>query len=332
MMPPSDHYGYLSFLADAAKILAVLISGLAVALLLQLRSAGRQPIRTRLEALASIRGTQVVETAFDIQDIEAEFQEDDQSFKNALHRAYVRLTSSIPPMGLRVMAVAATITFVAVALFLKRLGWYSDLIVLMMSGAVGGGIASYIHGHYAEKVKLSFLNNFPDAVELIVRATKAGIPLSEAIASVAKEAEEPIRSEFRRMADAMAVGVDFMQVLRVSAQKINLPDFQFFIVCLVIQRESGGQIAETLGSLASVLRKRKEMRQKVRALTAEPRLSGKIIAALPVAICGFLAVFNPGYMSLLLDDPEIQPLLVSAVVMVSIGLVIIDTMTRFKQR
>jgi tight adherence protein B len=149
-----------------------------------------------------------------------------------------------------------------------------------------------------------FLDIFPDALDLIVRAVRAGLPAPEAIELASREVPAPVGSEFRRMLDEMRIGVEMEDALQAAADRIRVPDFRFFVVSVLLQRRTGGGIAETLSTLSTIIRQRKTVRLKARALTAEARASGAVVAALPFVAGGGLFLINHELMSVLFVDPR----------------------------
>ncbi|GGF19578.1 hypothetical protein GCM10011611_26900 [Aliidongia dinghuensis] len=154
------------------------------------------------------------------------------------------------------------------------------------------------------KHRANFLRLFPDAIDLIVRAVRAGLPVSVALDAAGKETPEPVGSEFSYIIADMRIGLDLDEALARAAQRIRLVDFDFFVASLVLQRKSGGNLSETLAVLSSVLRKREELRSKTKAITSEARMSAVVLACLPV-FCGLAILFlNPSYFSIMLTDPK----------------------------
>lgn len=173
------------------------------------------------------------------------------------------------------------------------------------------------------RFKQRFLAVFPDTLDLIIRAVRAGIPAVQAICTAGVESEEPVRSTFRTMGDALLVGAELKEVLEQAAERLQLADFSFFAVCLVLQRETGGNLAETLESLASIVRTRRDIRAKTKALTAEGRISSKIISGVPFFIMGFLYIVNRPYVSLLFNTRAGHKMLTLAAVLLTVGLALI---------
>lgn len=165
-----------------------------------------------------------------------------------------------------------------------------------------------------------FLAAFPDTLDLIIRAVRAGIPAVQAICTAGVESEEPVRSTFRTMGDALLVGAELKDVLEQAAQRLQLADFSFFAVCLVLQRETGGNLGDTLENLAGIVRTRREIRAKAKALTAEGRIASKMISAVPFFIMGMLFLINRPYVMLLFRTRAGHKILVLSAVLMTIGL------------
>ena len=150
----------------------------------------------------------------------------------------------------------------------------------------------------------ALLNQLPDAIGLVVRATRAGIPVSESLRMVSVELSEPVAPLFRRIVDETAMGVDLDTVLGRAAANVRLPEFRFFVVTLLLQRETGGNLTEPLDNLADMIRQRRRVQMRSRALTSEARSSAAVLAALPFLAGGGLWVLNPDYAARLFGEPS----------------------------
>jgi Flp pilus assembly protein TadB len=179
-----------------------------------------------------------------------------------------------------------------------------------------------------DRFRLRFLDAFPDAIDLIVRAVRAGVPVTHVLGTVAQECPEPLAGEFRLMGDYLRVGRDLSDVLSVAMERIRLADFSFFCVCLLLQRETGGQLGETLENLAAIVRTRREIRQKTKALTAEARVTTKILAAIPIVIMASMYALNPNYLVILLHREAGHKLLTFAAISVVVGIAVIGKMAK----
>ena len=171
-----------------------------------------------------------------------------------------------------------------------------------------------------------FLDSFPDALDLIVRAVRAGLPILEAIELAASDVRGAVGIEFERMLGEVRIGVELEDVLQDAAERIRVPDFRFFVASLLIQRRTGGGIAETLANLSTIIRQRRAVRVKARALTAETTASTGIVAAMPFVAALGLFVINPEVMSVLFVDPRGRFMLGIAVVSLLLGIAVMKAM------
>jgi len=175
-----------------------------------------------------------------------------------------------------------------------------------------------------------FTEGFPEVLETIIRAVRAGVPVSVAIQTVGEEIPGPIGSEYKRMGDALRLGVDQSEVFDSASRRIGVPEFKFFAVCLELQRETGGPLSETLENLAAIIRARKDVRLKTRALTAEGRMASKVIASIPLAITGGLYLIGGDYIDVLIHTEIGHRLIAVAVGMIVLGQAIIFRMTKLE--
>jgi Flp pilus assembly protein TadB len=180
------------------------------------------------------------------------------------------------------------------------------------------------------RFRARFLAVFPETIDLIVRAVRAGIPVVQAIRTAGSDAREPVRSAFRAMGDRLMVGADLKDVLNQSAERLQIADFSFFAAYVLLQRETGGSLGETLEDLSEIIRARRDIRIRTRALTAESRIVTKTIAAVPFAICGFLSFVNRSYIALLFVTEQGHKILTLAVVLLLIGLAIIHRQSKLE--
>jgi tight adherence protein B len=155
-----------------------------------------------------------------------------------------------------------------------------------------------------DKQSKAFLKVFPDAIDLIVRGLRSGLPVSESFVVVSQEIPDPVGSTFVSVTNTMKLGVPMERALQETAKKLNLTEFNFFTTSIVIQRETGGNLAEILNNLSEVLRGRFLMRMKIKAMSSEARASAMIIGALPFVVVALISLISPGYMNLLIVDPR----------------------------
>ena len=168
-------------------------------------------------------------------------------------------------------------------------------------------------------------NQFPDALAMIVRSVRVGIPVSESVRNVSREALEPTAAEFLILSDQLAIGVALDEALRDVAERNNLPEYRFFATALTLQAQTGGGLSETLENLADVIRKRVAVRKRAHALASEARTTTYILAALPVVTGLILALINPSYISLLFTDSTGNAVLGTAVGMLATGMWVMRT-------
>jgi tight adherence protein B len=173
-----------------------------------------------------------------------------------------------------------------------------------------------------------FVDAFPDALDVIVRAARAGLPVLDAMESAVTMVSEPVASEFHKLLDEMRIGIDLDEALESASDRIRVNDFRFFAAAIVLQRRTGGSLAETLANLSGLIRKRKEIRLKVRALSAETRATAYLLGVLPAAVGGFMYTLHPATMSLLFTDRRGKIILGIAVVLMLSGFMLMAALIR----
>ena len=177
-----------------------------------------------------------------------------------------------------------------------------------------------------KKRNRKFIDQFPDALDMIVRSVRSGFPLSVALQMLAENAEEPVRSEFRQVTDEVALGRNLSQALTRLSTRINEPDIRFFVVVLTVQQETGGNLAEIIGNLSSIIRKRKQLRHKIHAMTSEGKATGYVLGSLPVLVFAALYFIQPGYLEPFFNDPLGMQLFGGAIALLVICYVVIKQM------
>ncbi|MET0248744.1 MAG: type II secretion system F family protein [Sphingobium sp.] len=193
-------------------------------------------------------------------------------------------------------SAACGITFFVVALLLYIRG-FPPLMALMVGLAAGLGLPHWWIGRLITKRVNQFNAKFPDALELLVRGLRSGLPITETLGIVSSEVPGPVGEEFRQITERIRIGKSMDQSLQETADRLGTPEFQFFVISLAIQRETGGNLAETLSNLATVLRQRSQMKLKIRAMSSESKASAYIIGALPFLVFGLICWINFDYMS-----------------------------------
>jgi tight adherence protein B len=194
----------------------------------------------------------------------------------------------------------------------------------------GVGLPHKVVGFFIKKRVTLFTAKFPDAIELLVRGLRSGLPITETIAVVAQELDGPVGEEFRAISDKMKIGRTLDVALQETADRLGTPEFQFFTITIAIQRETGGNLAETLGNLADVLRKRSQMKLKIKAMSSESKASALIVGALPFIVFGMIWFINNGYMLKFFQDERLMVAGGGGLIWMGIGAFIMAKMVDFE--
>jgi tight adherence protein B len=201
---------------------------------------------------------------------------------------------------------------------------------VLVGVGLGVGIPHVVIGKLGKRRVAAFINLFPDAIDLMVRALRSGLPISEAIIMASHEIGDPIGSEFRTIESGMRLGRDLESLLWEIGKRIDAPEFRFFIIALSVQRETGGNLAETLSNLSEVLRRRRTMRAKARAMASEARASTMILGSLPFIVTIILMTTSPTYIMPLFGDIRGLALIGLALFMLATGIGIMVKMAKFE--
>ncbi|MGC1271263.1 MAG: type II secretion system F family protein [Croceibacterium sp.] len=205
---------------------------------------------------------------------------------------------------------------------------------LMLSLGVGAFMGAFIPhfmvNHFIKKRTSNFNAKFPDAIELLVRGLRSGLPVAETLGVVATEVPGPVGEEFKSVVERIKIGRTMEESLQVTADKLGTPEFQFFVITLAIQRETGGNLAETLSNLSDVLRKRAQMKLKIRAMSSESKASAYIVGSLPFIVFLMIMWMNPGYVGGFFTDERLIVTGLGGLVWMSIGGFIMAKMVSFE--
>ena len=220
------------------------------------------------------------------------------------------------------------------------LGLAVALLVFLKSGAfllslgvgvlVGAGLPHLVVGKLIKKRINKFNAKFADAIELLVRGLRSGLPVTETLQVVAQEVDGPVGVEFKGIVDRIKVGRTMEEALQVTADRLGIPEFNFFCITLAIQRETGGNLAETLSNLADVLRKRSQMKLKIRAMSSESKASAMIVGALPFIVFGLIWWINPKYIDTFFTDERLIVIGLGGFTWMGIGVFIMSKMVSFE--
>lgn len=231
---------------------------------------------------------------------------------------------TLPQYMLASLGIAAV-----VALLLSVKG--TPLILAIFIGLFCGiGIPHFIVGKLIQRRVAQFTVRFPDAIDLMVRGLRSGLPISETMGVVAAEVPGPVSAEFQNVADKMKIGRTMEAALQESADRLGTPEFQFFVITLAIQRETGGNLAETLANLADVLRKRAQMKLKIKAMSSESKASAYIVGALPFIVFGLIWFINGSYMQGFFTEPRLMIAGGGGLIWMAIGGFIMAKMVNFE--
>lgn len=227
--------------------------------------------------------------------------------------------------------VAASLVLVilattGVALFFQ----FSALLSILSGITIGVGLPHMLIGKLIDRRVTRFTRQFPEAIDLMVRGLRSGLPISESMNSVGQEIDDPVGIEFRRIVDAIKLGKDQNHALLETAERVDTADFRFFMISLSIQKETGGNLAETLDNLSDILRRRQQMKLKIKAMSSEARASAMIIGSLPFIMVGILMVVNYDYVSTLFTDPRGMMMTGFGLFMMSLGGGVISKMVKFE--
>ncbi|GGB16343.1 pilus assembly protein [Sphingomonas metalli] len=204
------------------------------------------------------------------------------------------------------------------------------VLLLMLSLLIGAGLPHFVVGRLIARRVNKFTVRFPDAIDLLVRGLRSGLPISETMGVVGAEVVGPVGEEFRAIADKMKIGRSMDVALQETADRLGTPEFQFFVITIAIQRETGGNLAETLANLADVLRKRAQMKLKIRAMSSESKASAYIVGSLPFVVFGLIWFINDKYMQNFFVDERLIAVGVGGMVWMGIGGFIMAKMVSFE--
>lgn len=220
------------------------------------------------------------------------------------------------------LGLAAVLLF-----FIMGYEWY---IALGIGFAVGAGLPRWFLGFSIKRRKKSFLKEFANAIDVIVRGVKSGLPLNECLKIIANESSEPVAPEFRNIVEGLKVGVTLEDGLKRMYERMPVAEVNFFQIVLTIQQKTGGNLSEALGNLSGVLRDRKRLQGKIQALSSEAKASAGIIGSLPLIVMTLVYVTTPDYIALLFTERFGNFLLLCSVTWMGVGILVMKKMINFK--
>ncbi|MBT3360678.1 MAG: type II secretion system F family protein [Rhodospirillales bacterium] len=222
--------------------------------------------------------------------------------------------------------VAVLLVVAGALLFLVRI---PVVLSVAIGVVVGVGLPHFVVGRMVQGRLDKFAGLFPEAIDLMVRGLRSGLPVTESISVVGHELPDPVGTEFRKISDKVQFGRPLDEALWETAKRLDTPDFKFFVISLAVQRETGGNLAETLANLSDILRRR-QMKLKIKAMSSEARASAYILGSLPFIMFGLIYLLNPGYETELFTDPRGRVMLIGGLTTMSMGIAVMRKMVRFE--
>jgi tight adherence protein B len=244
-----------------------------------------------------------------------------------------------PPLSVRISQAGLSWSKRQFILIAVGLGVFAVLAAILTTGdiisalafgfAAGCGFPLWLLRFLKKRRETRFLNGLPDAVDVIVRGIKAGLPLLDGLKMIAAEAPEPTRSEFRGIIETQTVGIPLGEACLKLYERIPVPEANFFGIVISIQQRAGGNLSEALGNLSTVLRERKKMKAKIKAMSMEAKASAGIIGALPIIVMLLVYLTSPDYIELLWTDAFGRVMLACSAIWMFIGIMVMRKMINF---
>ena len=206
----------------------------------------------------------------------------------------------------------------------------SPLVSALAAFGAGFGLPRWVLNFLRNRREKRFTGDFASAIDVVVRSVKSGLPTSDALKIVASEFRDPVGGEFKRLIESMKVGVTLEQALKRMFENMPTTEVSFFAIVMTIQQKSGGNLSEALGNLAAVLRDRKRLQGKIRAMSSEAKASAMIIGSLPPGVMALVYFTTPAYISLLFTERVGNLLLAGCVIWMGIGIFVMKKMINFK--
>lgn len=247
--------------------------------------------------------------------------------------------STNPPMALRLEQAGLKLSVGRFSLYSVLAGFLVAFLVLVAgmplylvlgAGFVGAiGLPRFVVNFMRKRRHAAFTDELANAVDVIVRGVKAGLPLNDCLRMIAQEAKDPVRSEFRLVVEAIQLGMPIDEAVGRMYEHVPLPETNFFGIVLTIQSKAGGNLSEALGNLAKVLRERKKMRAKIQAMSMEAKSSAAIIGSLPIIVASLVYMTSPDYIRVLFVTPIGQIVLGLSAVWMMTGIFVMRRMIAF---
>ena len=314
----------------------MLVSGMI--LLWFLLTRGDREMKERIDRIAKrprpgAEGKTRGNAAVNLRKTDSSIQQFDKMIKQFLPnpaKLRLRLARTGKNISLGVYVLFSLVAGAVGVLVVRHLTGLAVVPALLVGGLIGLVLPHLAVGFLIGRRKKKFVANFPDAIDVLIRGLKAGLPVAESMRIVGQEMGGPVAQEFTRVTDGLRLGGDFDDVLWGAAERINLAEFNFFVITLAIQRETGGNLGETLENLSDMLRKRRQVKLKVKALSSEAKASALIIGSLPFALFGILYMLNREYVMMLFTHPSGPWLVGTGFLMLGVGVGVMAKMVKFE--
>ncbi len=261
------------------------------------------------------------------------------SLKELEKKQQEKSANAAPSMKKRLVQANLSISLTQFYVFSVLFGLFAFIVVLLAGAGLwvalgvgliaAAGLPRWIIGFLIKRRCKQFLNEFPNALDVMVRSIKSGLPLNDALRLIASDGQEPVKTEFRRVVESQQVGLNVPDACARMIQSVPLPEVNFFSIVIAIQAQAGGNLSEALGNLSKVLRERKKMKAKVGALSMEAKASAAIIGALPFIVSLLVYLTSPDYMMILFTDPRGHIIMGASAVWMSIGIWVMRNMINF---
>lgn len=261
--------------------------------------------------------------------IMVQLREVDRRERKARMTTSAKLKQAGLELSLRTFVIISVVMGLIGALLAFVLGG-NILIVLGVGIAMGLGLPRWVVNMKAKARMKKFSLAFPDAVDVLVRGIKTGLPVHDCFKVIARESPEPLAGEFRLLVEGMGLGMTLADALDRMYLRMPTPELKFFAIVIAIQQKSGGNLAEALSNLTSVLRARRMMGEKIKAMSSEAVASAAIIGSLPPAVMIMVTLTSPSYMMLLFTDVRGHVMLLGAVLWMATGVFVMKRMINFK--
>jgi tight adherence protein B len=261
--------------------------------------------------------------------IMAQLQEAERRERKVRANVSAKLKQAGLTISVRTFYIASAVVGLVAAVAALAFGLHV-LLVLGVGVIAGLGLPRWVLGFLAKARMKKFSLEFPNAVDVIVRGIKSGLPIHECFKIIARESPAPLGPAFKKLVEALGVGMTLEQALDKMFEQMPTPELRFFTIVIAIQQKTGGNLAEALGNLSTVLRARRMMGEKVKAMSSEALASAGIIASLPPVVMGMVMITSPSYMMSLFTDIRGNFLLLVAAALMGIGVFVMKRMISFK--